>query len=238
MLARADPRDAFVIKAGRKACNIQDLPAGSVIGTSSIRRGAQIALKYPHLQVQDVRGNVPTRLAKLDAEDGPFDALVLAAAGLIRLDLGDRITQYLDSKNGGMLYAVGQGAIGIENRSPDPRIQSMLNLIDHKKTHLETATERSLLKTIEGGCSAPLGVETTWVEHEGGKTALQLQAIIVSTDGKEKAEIDMREIVQTREDAELFGINAASELLNRGADKILAEIKAKRPTTVADLEEK
>ncbi|KAK5449748.1 porphobilinogen deaminase [Exophiala xenobiotica] len=238
VVAREDPRDAFVIKAGREPCNIEDLPAGAVVGTSSMRRTAQIAMKYPHLRVLDVRGNVGTRLAKLDAEDGPFDAVILAAAGLIRLDLRHRITQYLDSKSGGMLYAVGQGAIGIENRSSDPRVQSMLRTIDHFETHLATATERSLLRTLEGGCSAPLGVETTWHDKGHNQKALRLKAVVISTDGKEKSEIDMTEVVQSREDAELFGVNAASELLRRGADKILAEIKAKRPTTVADLEEK
>lgn len=238
VLAREDPRDAFVLKAGREPCNIEDLPAGSVIGTSSIRRTAQIALNYPHLQVLDVRGNLPTRLAKLDSEDGQFDALILAAAGLIRIDLGHRITQFLDSNNGGMLYAVGQGAIGVENRSADDRVQGMLNMIDHHQTHLATATERSLLRTIEGGCSAPLGVETTWTKNADGQTALRLKAIVVSTDGKEKSEIDVTEQVQSKDEAEWFGTNAASELLRRGADKILAEIKAKKPTTVADLEEK
>ncbi len=237
-MARGDPRDAFVVKAGREPCNIQDLPAGSVVGTSSIRRTAQIALKYPHLKVLDVRGNVPTRLAKLDARDSSFDALILAAAGLIRLDLGDRITQYLDSKNGGMLYAVGQGAIGIENRSPDERVQCMLDLVNHQETFLATTVERSLLRTIEGGCSAPLGVETTWVETENNRKALHFRALVVSTNGKEKAEMEATEVVQSKEDAELFGINVASELLDRGADKILAEIKAKRPTTITDLEEK
>lgn len=238
VLAREDPRDALVVKAGRNPCRIEDLPKGAVIGTSSIRRTAQIALKYPHLRVLDVRGNVGTRLAKLDVEDGPFDALVLAAAGLIRLDLGDRITQYLDSRSGGMLYAVGQGTIGIENRSADERVQSGLNLIDHYETHLAIATERSLLRTLEGGCSAPLGVETTWVERVDGQKALQLKSIVVSTDGREMCEIDMTETVKSKQDAELFGINAASELLRKGADKILADIKAKKPTTVADLEEK
>ncbi|EXJ63505.1 porphobilinogen deaminase [Cladophialophora psammophila CBS 110553] len=238
VLAREDPRDAFVLKAGRQSCNIEELPAGSVVGTSSIRRTAQIALKYPHLRVVDVRGNVGTRLAKLDAKDGPFDALILAAAGLIRLGLTDRISQYLDSKNGGMLYAVGQGAIGVENRSSDDRVQGMLNMIDHQQTHLATASERSLLKTLEGGCSAPLGVETTWIKNEEGRSLLQLKAIVVSTDGQEKAEIDMTESVHSQNDAEVFGTNVAAELLRRGADKILADIKAKRPTTVADLEEK
>ncbi len=238
VVAREDPRDAFVIKAGRKPCNIEDLPAGAVVGTSSMRRTAQIALRYPHLRVVDVRGNVGTRLSKLDAEDGPFDAVILAAAGLIRLDLRHRITQYLDSKSGGMLYAVGQGAIGVENRSSDERVQNMLSTIDHSETHLATATERSLLRTLEGGCSAPLGVETTWHDKGHNQKALQLKAVVISTDGKEKSEIDMTEVVQSKEDAELFGVNAASELLRQGADKILAEIKAKRPTTVADLEEK
>jgi hydroxymethylbilane synthase len=236
VLNRSDPRDAFVLKAGRKPCNIQDLPAGSVVGTSSIRRTAQIALKYPHLKVVDVRGNVPTRLAKLDAEDGPFDALILAAAGLIRLDLGHRITQYLDSKNGGMLHAVGQGAIGIENRSSDDRVQGMLGLINHHQTFLATAAERSLLRKLEGGCSAPLGVETAWTEAGDGRE-LRMRSIVVSTDGKEKAEVEMQKPLQSKEDAESFGIDVASELLLKGADKILAEIKAKKPTTVADLGE-
>lgn len=208
-----------------------------MVGTSSIRRTALIALKHPHLRVVDVRGNVGTRLSKLDAEDGPFDALILAAAGLIRLDLGDRITQYLDSDNGGMLYAVGQGAIGIENRSPDDRVQNILTLIDHRQTHLAVAAERSLLRTLEGGCSAPLGVETTWVGYGDDQAALQLKAIVVSTDGKQKAEIDLTEKINGREDAELFGITAANELLHMGADQILAEIKAKIPTTVTDLQE-
>jgi len=237
VLQREDPRDAFVIKAGRKPCNIEDLPAGAVIGTSSMRRGAQIALKYPHLRVLDMRGNIDTRLSKLDAEDGPFDAAILAAAGLIRVNLRHRITQYLDSKSGGMLYAVGQGAIGVENRASDERVQSMLTKIDHRETHLATATERSLLRTLEGGCSAPLGVETEWLKGDSEDT-LQLKAIVVSQDGKDKAEVEMTQVVQSKEDAESFGTSAAEELLRRGADKILADIKAKRPTTVADLEEK
>lgn len=233
VVGRDDARDALVIKAGRKACNIQDLPPGSVIGTSSIRRTAQIALKYPSLVVKDVRGNLGTRLSKLDAEDSPFDALILAAAGLLRLDLGHRITQYLDSENGGMLHAVGQGGIGVENRSDDANIREMLASITHESSHLAATAERSLLRTLEGGCSAPLGVETRWVKD----SLFHMKAIVVSTDGKESSEIEMTDQVKSMEDAELFGINAASELLRRGADKILAEIKAKKPTTITDLGE-
>lgn len=238
VIEREDARDALVIKAGRPACKIGDLPAGSIIGTSSIRRTAQIALQYPHLVVKDLRGNIGTRLAKLDAEDGPFDAIILAAAGLIRIDEEHRISQYLDSQNGGMMYAVGQGALAIESRTDNVKVRDMVKKINHRPTQLETLVERSLLRTIEGGCSAPLGVETSWLADTSGKTRLELKAIVVSTDGKQSVEIKMTEHVETDEDAEEFGINAASELLHKGADKILAEIKAKRPTTVTDLEEK
>lgn len=233
-MVRENPRDALVIKAGREACNIQDLPAGSILGTSSIRRTAQIALKYPHLKVKDVRGNIGTRLGKLDADDGEFDALVLASAGLIRLDLGHRITQLLDSKHGAMLYAVGQGAIGIENRADDSKTKDIMSKINHLPTFYAVTAERSLLRTIEGGCSAPLGIETEWADA----TLLKLSAIVVSVNGKVFAEVEMAENVASVADAEKLGQAAAAEILSRGADKILAGIKAKRPTTPTDLEEK
>lgn len=195
-------------------------------------------MRFPHLVVKDIRGNVPTRLSKLDAEDGPFDAIVIAAAGLLRLNLGDRITQYLDSKSANFLYAVGQGAIGIENRSDDHDVQKMISEINHTKTYLAISAERSLLRTIEGGCSAPLGVETNWTTSSTGKPTLEMKAIVVSVDGKEYAEIEMVEEVSTFDDAEAFGFKAATEILSKGADKILAEIKAKKPTTPTDLMEK
>lgn len=231
---RENPRDCFVVKAGRPACKIQDLPAGAVIGTSSIRRTAQIALKYPHLVIKDMRGNMETRLRKLDAEDSGFDALILAAAGLLRIDLGHRITQYLDSKDGDMLHAVGQGAIGIENREHDDAVKNIVATVNHLPTFYAVTAERRLLRTIEGGCSAPLGVETAWVDD----THLNFKAIVVSVDGKEYAEYETTEEVKSVDDAERLGQTMAVEILRRGADKILAEIKAKKPTTVADLEEK
>ncbi|RMZ87196.1 hypothetical protein DV736_g5575, partial [Chaetothyriales sp. CBS 134916] len=238
VLERENPKDAFVIKAGKPHCKISDLPPGAVVGTSSIRRTAQIALKYPHLVVKDVRGNVGTRLAKLDADDGHFDALILAAAGLLRLDLGHRISQYLDSENGGMLYAVGQGAIGIENADHDSRVREMLAVINHTKTFLAVTVERSLLRAIEGGCSAPLGVETTWLSDKAGSPVLHFKALVVSVDGKHSAAIDLSQPVQTVQEADQFGLLAANDLLRKGADKILAEIKAKNPTTPADVNDK
>jgi hydroxymethylbilane synthase len=114
ILPREDPRDILVLKSSLSTTysTLSSLPPNSIIGTSSVRRSAQITRKYPHLRFADVRGNVGTRLAKLDAENGMYTALVLAAAGLKRLGLGERITQYLDHENGGLLHAVGQGALG------------------------------------------------------------------------------------------------------------------------------
>lgn len=235
IMNREDPRDAFVLKAGRERCNLAELPAGSVVGTSSIRRTAQIALKYPHLRVQDVRGNVPTRLRKLDEEGSPYDALILAAAGLIRLDLSDRITELLSSKNGGMLYAVGQGAIGIESRKNDTRMVQILEKINDRPTSLACLAERSLLRKLEGGCSAPLGVETDWITDAGDGQMLQMRAIVVSVDGKESAEVELEEHVTTEEAAVSFGINVANALVARGAGRILEAIQAKKRTETIDL---
>jgi hydroxymethylbilane synthase len=233
-MARADPRDVLVLKAGRPHCEMADLPAGVVVGTSSIRRTAQIALKHPHLRVLDVRGNVPTRLRKLDADDSPFDAIIVAAAGLLRLDLGHRITQYLDSSSGEMLYAVGQGAIGVEIRADDENISRILSKIEDTSATLACTAERSLLRTLEGGCSAPLGVETKWLQPD----VLQMKAIVVSIDGSESVESEMQARLQTAAEAEQFGETVAAELLRKGADRILAAIQAKKMTRPADLEEK
>ena len=232
-MARADPRDVLVLKAGRPPCEMKDLPAGAVVGTSSIRRTAQVALKYPHLRVRDVRGNVPTRLQKLDADDSPFDAVIIAAAGLIRLDLAHRISQYLDSISGGMLYAVGQGAIGVEMRADDQNMNRILSKIEDKSVTLACSAERSLLGTLEGGCSAPLGVETKWLQPE----LLQMNAIVVSVNGSESVQSEMQAQVQTLAEADQFGKSVAADLLRKGADRILAAIQAKKLTRPADLEQ-
>jgi hydroxymethylbilane synthase len=236
-MKREDPRDAFVLKAGRPKCGLADLPAGSVVGTSSIRRTAQIALKYPHLRIQDVRGNVPTRLRKLDEDGSPFDALILAAAGLIRLGLGERVTEFLSSKSGGMLHAVGQGAIGIESRKNDARISQILDKINDKRASFACLAERSLLRKLEGGCSAPLGVETEWLLDGGDGPRLQMRTIVVSVNGKESAEIEMEEQVTTPEAAESFGIKVANAIVAKGAGRILEAIQAKKKTEVIDLQD-
>ncbi|OJJ50925.1 hypothetical protein ASPZODRAFT_162818 [Penicilliopsis zonata CBS 506.65] len=224
-LEREDSRDVLVMKQGSTASSLEELPAGSVVGTSSIRRTAQLARLYPRLKVMDVRGNIGTRLAKLDAEDGPYSCLILAAAGLLRLDLGDRITKYLDSKNGGMLYAVGQGALGIEIRKEDEALHLMLSKIGHNETTFAVLAERSLLRTLEGGCSAPLGVETEWVHTVEGLKKLRMRAIVVSVDGSEIAEVEVDGDVDSNETAERFGITVANALVAEGAGKILEAIE-------------
>ncbi|KAJ5874332.1 Porphobilinogen deaminase N-terminal [Penicillium soppii] len=224
-MPREDSRDVLVVKHGLSYKSLSEIPAGSVVGTSSIRRTAQLARKYPHLKVQDVRGNIGTRLAKLDAEDSPYTCIILAAAGLLRLDLADRITQYLDSKSSGMLYAVGQGALGIEIRKGDKVLEDMLNSIGDQDTTFSVLAERSLLRTLEGGCSAPLGVETKWIQSPEGKKLLHMHSVVVSVDGKDCARVELEADVTSAETAEAFGITVAKALVADGAGAILETIQ-------------
>lgn len=220
--SREDPRDVVVFKAGLKGTygNIAELPAGSVVGTSSIRRIAQLKRRYPHLEFADVRGNIQTRLRKLDDESGPFTAIILAAAGLLRMDFGDRIAQFLDFENGGMLHAVGQGALGVEARAGDELVLSMLREYQDDKTRMACLAERSLMRTLEGGCSVPIGVETSW---DGDR--LRLNSTVVNIEGTEFADVDETRVVRGSEDAEAFGKDVAGKLVEKGADRILEEMK-------------
>jgi hydroxymethylbilane synthase len=226
IMDRADPRDALIMKHNLPYKSIAELPAGSVVGTSSVRRSAQIARKYPLLKFKDVRGNLGTRLAKLDADDGEYTCLVLAAAGIQRLGLGDRITQYLDSKTpgGGMLYAVGQGALALEIREGDQRMVDLLAKLEEKDVSLACLAERSLMRTLEGGCSVPIGVETEWIET--GK--LVMRAIVVSLDGAQSVEAERLGEVTNPKEADEFGWTVAQDLVGKGADKILEAINLNR----------
>ena len=174
ILEREDPRDALVVKKGLPYRVLDELPPGSVIGTSSVRRVAQLRRRYPHLVFSDVRGNLNTRLAKLDAPNGPYTALVLAAAGLVRLNLHDRITAFLSSPV--LLYSVGQGSLAIEVRTPpegatpqnnrDARIRELIRSIGDWRSTLRAEAERALLRQLEGGCSIPVGVQTHFDDHD------------------------------------------------------------------------
>ncbi|KAL1953979.1 hypothetical protein VTO42DRAFT_1865 [Malbranchea cinnamomea] len=228
IMPREDPRDVVVMKSGSPYKTLADLPEGSVVGTSSVRRTAQLARHYPHLKVQDLRGNIDTRLAKLDAEDGPFSCIILAAAGLHRTGVNARISQYLEAKNGKMLHAVGQGALGVEIRANDKVMKQMLERIADEKTTLACLAERNLLRILEGGCSAPLGVETEWIQDASGKEKLRLRSIVASVDGKDMVEVEKDGDVSSPEEAKAFGKAAADELVAKGAGAILQAIQQQK----------
>ncbi len=224
---REDPRDCVVIKKGLKYKSLLELPEGAVVGTSSVRRSAQVKRLYPKLKFKDIRGNIGTRLQKLDAEDGEYSCLILAAAGILRMDWGSRITQYLDSKTpgGGMLHAVGQGALAIEIREDDEKAKNYLSSISNAASTYAGLAERSLMRTLEGGCSVPIGVETTWIE----KGKLLMKAIVVSLDGRESVEAERLDEILSEKDADEFGWKLAQDLVEKGADKILEAINLNRP---------
>ncbi|KAI1125112.1 porphobilinogen deaminase [Nemania abortiva] len=225
---REDPRDVVVVKKSLegKYKTLADLPEGAVVGTSSVRRMAQIRRRYPQLRFQDMRGNIDTRLKKLDADDSEYSVLILAAAGLHRSDRYARIAQYLEqgTEGGGMLYAVGQGGLVIEARADDVKMLEMLKPFQDEKTMLAIETERSVMRTLEGGCSIPIGVETAWLE--GNK--LRLTGCVVSIEGTEAADAESVEEVTTREQAVAFGKKVAQMLVDNGAQAILDAINKDR----------
>lgn len=217
---REDPRDVVVMKSNSGYSRIQDLPQGSVVGTSSVRRKAQTLRHFPHLKCVDVRGNLNTRLRKLDDDESQYDCLILAAAGLKRIDLGHRITQYLTADDG-VLYAPGQGALGLEIRAGDERMLEFLSVLSHRSTTLACTAERSLLKTLQGGCSAPVGVETSWSAE-----TLMLKSSVISPDGRDMVQESKSAVVTTEDEALCLGHELAEQLLTLGADKILHELRA------------
>jgi hydroxymethylbilane synthase len=252
ILKREDPRDVVVLPrslsaksaaAGSKGQTahqlLESLPRDALIGTSSLRRTAQLRRKYPHLKFDVVRGNVPTRVAKLDdpksyGEDAPvFAAIILAAAGLLRLDMGDRISTYLDGTEdgGSVMYAVGQGALAIEAREGDERVLGLLQTLDDRETRLTTTAERSMLRKLEGGCSVPVGVETIL---KGNK--LSMKAVVVSVDGSQAVQVQDTAEVNSLADAEKLGLHLAHLLVERGASRILDEINEERRKTIASQE--
>ncbi|EGP90529.1 uncharacterized protein MYCGRDRAFT_68361 [Zymoseptoria tritici IPO323] len=227
---REDPRDALVLKPDLvgKVRGLSDLPEGAIVGTSSLRRTAQLKRHYPQLQFKDVRGNIGTRLAKLDDPNGDYSAICIAVAGLERLGMSDRINVFLSKENGGMLHAVGQGALGIETRKDDTRTIELLSRIGDDRTMRQAFAERQLMRTLEGGCSVPIGVETQWKKEETASDELIMRAIVVSLDGQDAAEIETRRIVSNIEQANELGFDVARMLVEKGADRILKEVQLNR----------
>ena len=210
---REDPRDAFV---SNTYASLSDLPQGAIVGTSSLRRQCQLKAKRPDLDIRDLRGNVNTRLRKLD--EGQYDAIILAAAGLIRLKMNERIAQYIEPEE--MLPANGQGAVGIECRINDENIKALLAPLECSTTRIRVLTERAMNKALEGGCQVPIASYS--VISADGKE-VHLRGLVGAVDGSEIIE---SEITGPIEQGEALGNTLAQELLSRGADKILQQVYA------------
>ena len=206
---RDDVRDSFI---SNKYSNIDELPNGAIIGTSSLRRQCQLRAKYPHLQIKDLRGNVGTRLAKLDNQQ--YDAIILASAGLKRLALQDRIKQYIDTDL--ILPAVGQGAIGIETRADDKKILEILSVLDDKHSRVCIEAERAMNKALQGGCQVPIACYS-----QLNNNILSLQGLVGRIDGSKIIKVALEGSIT---EAEKLGKELAKRLLDQGAKAILKEL--------------
>jgi len=206
---REDARDAFV---SNLHANLEALPLGSVVGTSSLRRESQLRARFPHLKIESLRGNVQTRLRKLD--EGKYAAIILAAAGLKRLGLGDRIRDLISPENS--LPAVGQGALGIECLLSRPDLEVLLRPLHHADTAACVQAERALSRALAGSCQVPLGGFAEIVGNE-----LRLRGFVGSPDGRHMAHA---ELCGTTANPEALGNAVAQALRAQGADEILAAL--------------
>lgn len=209
IMEREDPRDAFV---SNRYASLDELPEGAVVGSSSLRRQTQVRARFPHLQVKDLRGNVNTRLGKLDADE--YDAIILAAAGLMRLKFEDRITARLSTEES--LPAIGQGAVGIECRRNDPRVENLLAPLLHQETALRVRAERAMNNRLNGGCQVPVA---GFAEIDGDQ--LNMRGLIGFPDGSAIFTCNMSGPL---DDPETLGIAIAEDLLAQGGDKVLASL--------------
>jgi hydroxymethylbilane synthase len=206
---REDPRDALVMRADSKAGSLRELNAGSVVGTSSQRRLAQLKALRDDLVVKDLRGNVDTRVRKLD--EGQYDALILASAGLIRLGLRDRISAAVSQTE--MLPAVGQGAVAIETRADDVVAVEATSKLNHRATELACRAERAFLRGLGGGCQFPIAGHAV-VEGE----LLKLEGLVATPNG---SQILRGVLSGTSEESDLIGTALAARLIEQGADSLL-----------------
>jgi hydroxymethylbilane synthase len=210
ILEREDPRDAFV---SNRFDALDQLPQGACVGTSSLRRQCQLAERRPDLRIEALRGNVNTRLAKLDA--GDYDAIILAAAGLIRLGFAARIRGYITAEES--LPAIGQGAIGIECRTDDPRVHDLIASLHHRETAQRVRAERAMNARLHGGCQVPIAGYATL---EGSR--LHLRGLVGDPDG---SRILRAEAVGALDEPEALGMAVAEDLLTQGAGEILSALQ-------------
>lgn len=206
---RESPFDAFVSNTYK---HIDELPQGARVGTSSLRRSSQLLNKRPDLEILSLRGNVQTRLSKLD--NGDFDAIILASAGLIRLELEDRIQHKIQPEF--MLPAVGQGAVGIETRENDDEVMSLISCLNDPQTHTRVTAERAFNHRLEGGCQVPIGAFAILKDQQ-----LWLRGLVASVDGRE---ILFSEDKDSAANAHSLGVRLAEDLLSQGADRILKQL--------------
>ncbi|CAI7595303.1 unnamed protein product [Penicillium discolor] len=226
---REDCSDAVVMKSGSVFKSIDQLPPGSVVGSSSSRRKALVRRNWPHLEIQECRGNLDTRLAKLDAPDSPFSCILLATAGLLRLGLGHRITQRLEPTV--FPYAVGQGALGIELNADRQDILQLVQHVDHKPSRWRGMAERAMLRSLQGGCSSSIGVWSSFEPLKGNDLVdkgtdsgiLRLRATVIHIEGTSEISSEDVSTVETDDDAEQLGISVANMLLSKGVRDLLPE---------------
>lgn len=210
-LVREDSRDVFI---SNKYASIDELPQKGTVGTSSLRRRAQLLSKRPDIEIVDVRGNLDTRLSRLD--DDYFEAIILAGAGVKRLGYTDRIKNFISKDM--IMPAVGQGAIAIETRVNDPEVDQIIAKINHPDTFNCVKAERALMRFLEGGCQVPIGASAVIVDGQ-----IEMEGVIASLDGSLVLKSTGRAPV---EDAEKLGTQVAQDLMSQGAGKILLEIRA------------
>ena len=209
---RENPSDALVVNKENEKYKLDSLPRGSIVGTSSLRRLAQLRFNYPHLIFRDIRGNVITRLDKLDA--GEFDCIILAAAGLKRLGFESRIHQLIPNEIS--LHAVGQGALGIECKKGNEEVLKIISTLNDENTNKRCLAERSFLRELEGGCQVPIGVNSEVKDNQ-----INLIGMVASIDGKKLIKDKASGSINAPEEV---GRDLANKLKSKGADAILKEI--------------
>ncbi|GAA0137869.1 hydroxymethylbilane synthase [Paenibacillus sp. YSY-4.3] len=212
---RVDPRDALI---SRNGLSLDELPEGAKIGTSSLRRSSQLKKYRPDLKLEWIRGNIDSRLRKMETEG--FDAIILAAAGLYRMGWEERITSFLPVEV--CLPAVGQGALGIECRESDEEVRHLLSLYNDRDTELTVAAERQFLRVLNGGCQVPIGAYATLVQEDSGTgtSRIELTGMVGTPDGR----LVLKDVL-TGEDPLKLGDEVAAKLVSKGADEILAEVR-------------
>jgi hydroxymethylbilane synthase len=220
---RENPFDAFV---SNTYDSLEALPQGAVVGTSSLRRQAQLRARRPDLTIKDLRGNVNTRLAKLDA--GEYDAIILACAGLIRLDMADRIRAEISAVDS--LPAVGQGAVGIECRNDNAPLIALLQCLSCPETTVRVMAERAMNAKLQGGCQVPIGSYATLATTPNGVQELHLSGLVAKVDGTQLLEAEARILLDVDLNTQIqqaiaLGQDIAQQLLDQGAGEILAAVE-------------